>query len=156
MKQPDPHVAFDENHDAIQVTPFPYEDIDEALGFIREAPPEAREQAAELLRQLLAWCFRRNTSLRAAAVKLVCIASGLRPDTLGDRSMGEIAAEFGITKQAMSAQSRAFGDAFGIRFARGRSKEAREHMARARIGGPNRNIQHQQKENHALTAHPTA
>jgi hypothetical protein len=151
MKQLDPHVGFDENHDAIQVTPFPYDDIDEALGFIHQSPPTARQEAAELFRQLATWCFRGNKPLRVATAKFAAIAGGLRPDLLGDRTLEEIAIELGCTKQNLSHQSSKFTEAFGIRFARCRSKEARAHMARARIGGPNRNIQHQQKENHALT-----
>lgn len=136
------NVAFDESHhELIGTTDFDFGAVDEALGFIHRSPPEAREQAAELFRQLAAWCFRGNRPLRASLVRFVAIVAGLRPDLLGNRSGRDLAAELGCTKQNLSHQSAKFSDVFGIQFARCRSKEARAHMARARIGGPNRNIQ---------------
>jgi hypothetical protein len=148
------HIGFSEDHhELVGTTDFDFGAVDEALGFIHESRPAARQEAAELFRQLAAWCFRGDKPLRAAAVRFVAIVSGLRPDLVGDRTMKEIASEFGITKQAMSAQSAKFSDAFGIKFARCRSKEAREHMARARIGGPNRNIQSHQTK-HDETRNP--
>jgi hypothetical protein len=134
------HVGFSvEAHGAIQTVDFDFEAVDEALGFVRKAPPTAREQAAELFRQLATWCFRGNRPLRTATMKFAVIVGGLRADLLGDRTMGEIATELGCTKQNMAHQSAKFQDAFGIKFARSRSKEAREHMRRARLGGPARN-----------------
>jgi hypothetical protein len=141
MRQMPEHLAFaEDHHQLIGSVDFNFDDVDEALGFIRKASPSAREEAACLVRELMTWCYRGNRPLRAAAVKLACVASGLRPDMLGDRTLGEIAAEFGISKQGMAAQSRRFSDAFGFKFARSRSTESRAKMAAARRGGPNRNI----------------
>jgi hypothetical protein len=53
--------------------------------------------------------------------------------------MGEIAIELHCTKQNLAHQAVQFQDAFGIKFARCRSKEARAAMRQARLGGPNRN-----------------
>ena len=145
--QPIEHVAFDsDNHEhatAIGTCDFDFEAVDQALGFIRKARPSARQEAAELFRQLATWCFQGDKPLRVAAMKFSVIASGLRPELLGDRTMGEIATEFNCTKQNLAHQAAKFQDAFGIKFARCRSKEAREHMRKARIGGPNRNVKHE-------------
>jgi hypothetical protein len=72
-------------------------------------------------------------------VKFVTIISGLRPELLGDRPGIDLAAELGISKQALTRQSLRFQDAFNIKFSRSRSKDQRERMAAARRGGPNRN-----------------
>jgi hypothetical protein len=139
MKQLAEHVAFDESHEVMQSVDFNFDGVDEALGFIHRSPPESREQAAELFRQLAAWCFPGNQPLRSAMVKFTAIVSGLRPELLDNRGGSELAAELGVTKQALSAASVKFSDAFGIQFSRGRLPEARQRMADARLGGPNRN-----------------
>jgi len=151
------HVAFSESDQAlIGSEEFPWEtvfsDLDEPLKAIREAPPTARQEAAELFRQLASWCFRGDKPLRTATMKFAVIIAGIRPDLPGDRTMGEIAIELGCTKQNLAHQAVKFQDAFGIRFARCRSKEAREHMRKARIGGPNRNVKHGEIK----TTHPTS
>lgn len=123
----------------VESVEFDFDGIDEALGFIHRTPPQAREQAAELFRNLTAWCFTDGQPLRAALVKWIAIVSGLRPDLLENRSGRELAAELGVTKQALSRQAIRFCDAWQIQFARCRLKESRERMAAARRGGPNRN-----------------
>jgi hypothetical protein len=145
--QPFEHVAFDsDNHEhatAIGTTDFDFEqvfaDLDEPLKAIRKARPSARQEAAELFRQLATWCFQGGKPLRVATMKFAVIIGGLRADLLGSRTMTEVAIELGCTKQNLAHQSVKFEDAFGIKFSRCRSKEAREHMATARRGGPNRN-----------------
>lgn len=149
------HVALDpddpEHRRAVGVTDFPYEqvfnDLDEVAGAIAETPPTPRAQAGELLRQILTWCCGANgtRSLRSATVRFVALTSGLRPEILRDRTGGDLARELGITKQALSAQAVKFEDAFKIKFARCRSKEARTRMARARVGGLNHNLGANQK-----------
>ena len=139
MHQHQEHTAFDpETHGAIQTVDFNFDDVDEALGYIHHSPPSAREQAAELFRNLATWCFR-GQQLRPGLVKLIAVISGLRPDLLDNRTEPDLARELGVTKQALSRQSLKFQDAWRIKFARSRSKEGREHMAAARRGGPNRN-----------------
>jgi hypothetical protein len=134
------HVTFDETHHQFVGTEnFDFDAVDEALGFIAEAPPSAREQAAELLRRLLTWCFNHRGSLRSALIRFTAISAGLRPDLLENRSGRELASALGVTKQAFAHASLKFSDAFGIKFARSRSKEDREHMRAARLGGPCRN-----------------
>jgi hypothetical protein len=140
MKMLDEHVGFDDHHQLIRTTDFSFNDVDAALGFIHQSPPEARELAAEMFRQIMDWCFRSNRSLRVATAKFSVIAGGLRPNLLGDRTMDQIASELGVTKQLLSHYSLKFSDAFQLKFARSRSAEAREHMATARRGGPARNI----------------
>jgi len=139
-KEPFPeHVAWDVvEHEAVATTDFDFDGVDEALGFIHQAPPPARREAAELLRRLATWCFTGH-GLRPAMVKLVAIFGGLRPDLLQDRSGQDLARELGVSKAAISKQTVRFEDAFQMKFARGRSKEARRNMAAARIGGPCRN-----------------
>jgi hypothetical protein len=139
--QPTDHVAFDTDaHGAIQTTEFDFDAVDEALGFVHQSPPEAREQAAELFRNLMAWCFADGRPLRASMVRFTAICAGLRPDLLDNKTGHELALELNVTKQAMSRQAVRFEDAFGFKFARSRSKESRQRMAAARRGGPNRNL----------------
>jgi hypothetical protein len=116
-----------------------FSDLDEPLALIRKASPSARKEAAELFRALAAWCFSGHCQLHPAVVKFVAIISGLRPDLLGDRPGIDLAAELGVSKQALTRQSLRFQDAFNIKFSRSRSKDQRERMAAARRGGPNRN-----------------
>jgi hypothetical protein len=155
------HVGFDadnlENH-AVCVTNFDFDAVDEALGFIHQAPPPVREQAAELFRALASWCFRGNRPLRCGMVKFVAIVAGLRPEILQDRSGQDLSTELGITKQALTHQSLRFADAWGFHFARSRSKEGRERMAAARRGGPNRNLGANKKkaQNEATRSHHAA
>jgi hypothetical protein len=134
------HVGFDESHHQyVGTTDFPFDEIDQALGFVHESPPAAREQAAELFRTLATWCFSGSKSLRASMVKFVAIAAGIRPDLLDNRSLRELASELGCTKQNLAHQAVKFSDAWGTKFARSRSKEGRQRMAAARRGGPCRN-----------------
>jgi hypothetical protein len=149
MRQLAEHVAYSvEEHGAIQTVDFPFSDIDEALGYIHHTPPSGRAMAGELLRQLLIWCCGSNgtRSLRSATTRFVAVVSGLRPEILLDRTGRDLACELGISRQALSHQAVKFEDAFGIKFARCRSKEARQRMAAARRGGPNRNTQHQSND----------
>ena len=154
MKQLAEHVAFDASHEVMQSVDFNFDGVDEALGFIHRSPPQAREQAAELFRELMTWCFSGNMSLRSSLVKFTAIACGLRPDLLGNRSGRELATELGITKQGLSRQSVKFEDAWGIQFSRGRLKESRERMAAARRGGPNRNTRphHPARNGHEINS----
>jgi hypothetical protein len=154
------HVAFDlddpEHHQAVGVTSFDFDAVDEALGFIHKARPSAREEAAELFRNLATWCFVGNRPLRCGMVKFIAIIAGLRPELLQDRSGQDLAAELGVTKQSLAHQSLLFSDAWGIKFARSRSKEGREHMRNSRLGGPCRNRGKEKAQNEAITTHPTA
>ena len=138
-----PHSAFAQDHEAVMTTDFDCEqvfhDIDEPLNLIRKARPSSRKEAAELFRVLATWCFPGRGRLHPAVVKFVTIISGLRPELLGDRPGIDLAAELGISKQALTRQSLRFQDAFNIKFSRSRSKDQRERMAAARRGGPNRN-----------------
>jgi hypothetical protein len=137
---PDVHAGWEGEHELVPSVEFNYDSVEEALGIIRAVPRDARAQAAEVLRQLMAWCFKGDPPLRSALVKFTMIVAGLRPEILGNRTMKELAIEIGITKQGMSKQSVNFQDAFGIQFSRSRSKEGRDHMADARRGGPPRNF----------------
>jgi hypothetical protein len=154
------HVGFDadnpEHNQAVCVTNFDFDAVDEALGLIHQAPPPVREEAAELFRALASWCFRGNRPLRSGMVKFVAIVAGLRPELLQDRSGQDLATELNITKQALAHQSLRFSDAFGFHFARSRSKEGRERMAAARRGGANRNHGKQKACNEATRSHHAA
>jgi hypothetical protein len=136
-------------HRAIQTDPngrtefiaavdFDYGKVDEALGFIRDASPDARAEAAEILGKVIAYCFGPTGRLRQACVRFVVLAAGLRPDLLQDRTYEQLGRELGVTKQSVSKCAIRVSKAFGIQFARGRLPEARQHMAEARRGGPYR------------------
>jgi hypothetical protein len=150
---PDDHAAWQkvsgENYaELTQTSDFNFDDIDTALGLVEEAPPAARAQAGELVRQIFAYCFKSRQgkpNLKTAAAKLAAIGAGLRPDAFDDATQGELAAQLGLTKAALSKTSVKFQDAFGIKFARSRSKEARQRMAAKRLGGPDRH-HHDTKE----------
>ena len=134
------HQAFEDGtSEKVSTVEFDYESVDVALGFISETPKEARAMAAELCGQLLAWCFGRHYNPHAAMVRFVAAAGGLRPDLQQNLSFEKLADALGVTKQALCHQSRRFQAAWGIKFSRSRSKVGREHMAAARLGGPNRN-----------------
>lgn len=135
------HVAFADG-ELTQSTDFDYAEIDRALGLVEAAPPDARQQAGEVLRQIFAYCFqsKRKLNLRTAAAKLAVIGAGLRPDALADESQTELAASLGLTKAALSKASVKFQDAFGIKFSRSRSSDARAAMRASRLaqGGVSR------------------
>ena len=135
------HVAFDHG-ELTQSTDFDFDEIDRALGLVADAPPDARQQAGELVRQIFAYCFKskRKLNLRTAAAKLAVIGAGLRPDALADESQTELAASLGLSKAALSKASVKFQDAFGVKFSRSRSSAARAAMRAARLaqGGVNR------------------
>jgi hypothetical protein len=128
------HVAFADG-ELTQSTDFDYAEVDRALGLVEAAPPDARQQAGELVRQIFTYCFqsKRKLNLRTAAAKLAVIGAGLRPDALADESQTELAASLGLTKAALSKASVKFQDAFGVKFQRSRSSAARAHMAAARL-----------------------
>jgi len=141
MRQEQEHVAYDAaTHSSIHTVDFNFDAVDEALGYIEQAPPSAREEAALLFRRLASWCFADKRPLKSSMVRLMAIFAGLRPELLDNRSGRELADELQISKQALAHQAVRFADAFQFRFARGRSKEARARMSLARIGGPNRNV----------------
>jgi len=135
---------FEQDHGAFadglltQTSDFNYDEIDRALGLVEAAPPDAREQAGELVRQIFAYCFKgkRGLNLRTATAKFVVIAAGLRPDVLGDESQTELAANLGLTKAALSKANVKFQDAFGFKFQRSRSADARAKMRAVRLANP--------------------
>jgi len=129
------HIAFEAPGEAIQTTDFNFDDVDKALGLIKETPPDAKQVAAELFSKILNWCFAaRGQSLKAAAGKFAVVAAGLRPDLVNDLTFEQIGAQLDITKQAVSKNAVLFQQAFGFTFARCRSAEARQAMARSQIG----------------------
>jgi hypothetical protein len=135
------HAAFDASGVVVQTTHFDFDEVDRALGLVEIAPIEARQQAAELVRELFVWCFKsnkRHAPLRTASARFAVIAAGLRPDLLSDDSQTELAQRLGMTKAALSKASVRFQDAFGIKFSRSRSLSARASMRARRLGGPAR------------------
>ena len=134
------HAAFAATGEAVQVVDFDFDEVDRALGLVKETPPDAREQAGELIRQLMAYCFPagRKLNLRTAAAKFAAIGAGLRPDALSNASQTALAENLGLTKAALSKASVKFQDAFKIKFARSRPLSSRAKMRARRLGGPDR------------------
>jgi hypothetical protein len=129
------HAGFADG-ELVQAQEFDFAAVDEALGLVESTPPDARQQAGELVRQLFAYCFsQRKLDLRTAAAKLAVIGAGLRPDALDDKTQTELARQLGLTKAAMSKASVKFQDAFCIKFSRSRSVSARAKMRARRLGG---------------------
>ena len=133
------HVGFDAA-EVVQTTDFDFAEVDRALGLVEETPPDARQQAGELVRQLFAYCFKSKgkVNLKTAAAKFAIIGAGLRPDALNDETQTKLAARLGLTKAAISKASVKFQSAFGIKFRRSRSVSARAKMRARRLGGPAR------------------
>jgi len=139
--QEEDHAGVDTDGAVIQTVDFDYDGVDAALGLVKAASLTAREEAGELVRELVSFCFagkRGRTSLRTAAARLAVIAGGLRPDLLEDATQGELAAELGLTKAALSKMAVNFSDEYQVKFSRSRSAEARASMRAARLGGPDR------------------
>jgi hypothetical protein len=135
---PDTDGGFSPEDGAVPAVEFSFDEIDALLGTIHKTPRDARKQAAELFRQIMAWCFAGNPPLQTALVKVVSVTAGLRPELLGDRTLEELAKKIGVTKQAMSKSMLTFGDEFNFHFTRGRSQKARENMAAAMTGNQHR------------------
>lgn len=127
---------------------FPFDDIDAALGVVEAAAPDSRQEAAHVLRELVTWCFQTHArhGLRTATVRFTAITAGLRPDILSDRTLEDLAVEVGCTKANLSKACLKFADAFGVKFARSRSRTARSHMARAATGHAPTNIRKKQAQ----------
>ena len=140
------HVALDHG-ELTQSTDFDFDEVDRALGLVEAAPPDARQQAGELVREIFEFCFKARgkkfsaSELKTAAMRFAIVVSGLRPDILNDATHGELAKRLSRTKAAASKASVKFEDKHGFQFARSRSLQAREAMRVARLaqGGVPRN-----------------
>jgi len=111
-------------------------DLDEALGLVVKATPDARREAADVLHRVFQWCYPRNgkTDLRTAAARLAALVSGISPDVLDGKTLGEMATELGRTKAALSKTNVHAERHFGIHFPRSRSDTSRARMAAAQLG----------------------
>lgn len=120
---------FEQDHGAFadglltQTTDFDYDEIDRALGLVEAAPPDVRQQAGELVRELFQFCFGANRKklcahwLRTATLRFAVVASATRPEILNDLTHGEIASQLGLTKAAASKALVLFEDKHGIKLA---------------------------------------
>lgn len=127
------HAGIGEHGEIEPAIQFDYGAVDELAGTISACPVEAREQAAEIIAQVFAWCFdtRPPNHLRQASARLAVIVSGLRPDICG-MTLQQIAEQCGYAgKQSISKIASAFTMAFGLQFSRSRNAQARQHMAEA-------------------------
>ena len=139
----DDHVAY-VNGQLEPYEDFPFDEIErreteQLFGFVKDAPEDVRQLAAELWGQTLAWMWTQ-AGIKSATIKLVALTAGLRPDLLGDRAYLQLANEMGVTKAAIPAQSIRFQTIFGVKVARSRSEEGRANMRAARLnqGGVSR------------------
>jgi hypothetical protein len=137
------HAASVAPGEFVQTTDFPYDaiceterELDEALGLVAKATPDARREAADVLHQVFQWCFPRNgkTDLRTAAARLAVFVSGLNPRVLDGKTLEEMATELDRTKAALSKTNVHAERHFGIHFTRSRSDTSRAHMAAAQLG----------------------
>lgn len=129
------HAAYDASSHLEQICDFDFGAVDEALAAITETPIDARQMAAEMFRRIAVWVWSgRNVSLQRATVRFAVITAGVMPDLIDDPTYSEIGKATGLTKAAVSKQALLFQDTFGIKFARSRSKEARENMAQSQMG----------------------
>jgi hypothetical protein len=132
------HAGFD-GTEMTQTADFDFDEIDRALGLVEAAPPDARQQAAEVLREIFQFCFAaprkkfNGKHLKTAALRLAVIVSALRPDAFDQASHGQLAGRLGLCKAAASKACVAFEDKHQIKFARTRSESARQAMRAARL-----------------------
>ena len=131
--------SFGQNHgsqhqDGLHSIEFNFNEVDPLLSEIEQAPLDARQQAADLLARIFDYCWRGDGEhrTRTAAARFAVIVRGIRPDIVELNSC-EIAAELGVTKQAISKLAVGVEDAFGLKFAHCRSKRGRENMRRAQL-----------------------
>lgn len=141
------HAGFADG-ELVQAQEFDFAAVDEALGLVESTPPDARQQAGEVLRELFQFCFGTQRKklgakeLKTAAMRFAVIVSSLRPDVCNQATHGELAKHLGRTKAAASKALVAFEDRHGIQFARSRRADGRAAMRAARLaqGGVNRNL----------------
>ena len=130
------HAGHEAPGEVIQTTDFDFGAVDEALGIFEDAPPDARQQAAEVLQNIWRWLYAKGgqTPLRTAAAKLGVLVSGFSPDTLDGATLETMADELGVTKSAMSKINVTTQKRFSLMFPRSRSDESKAHMAAAAMG----------------------
>ena len=93
--------------------------------------------AGEIMRGILSYVFadRKDSNgqprLDVAFRRFVCVTWLLRPELLGNITLTELAPELGVTKAALSAMIRRFGDTYGIRNAFQKLEGAREAYSQA-------------------------
>ena len=133
--------AFDPTTGSLTETvEFDYAAIDEALGHVEQATPDARHEAAELLAKLFffVWGGPRTDgkltkqNLRCALARFSIVGGAIRRDLVPE-TFDEIAAVVGTTKQNLSVHSRRFCEAFNFETSRGRTAESRAAMRRAAL-----------------------
>lgn len=103
-----------------------------------EAPEETDfSVAAEIMRGVFTHVFDANTTsgaaprLDVAFRRFVCVVWLLRPELLGNTSLAKLAPQLSVTRVALSAMIRKFGDHYGIRNVFQKREGAREIYAQA-------------------------
>jgi len=129
------HVGFTDGHEAVQTADFDFAGVSALLGEVERAPEDAREQAGEVLRRILIWCFSGpRVRLKTAAAKFAALVACVNPDILGAKMFKDIGRELRLTKGAISRHAVDFEKAFHFQASRCRSETARAAMAKAQIG----------------------
>jgi hypothetical protein len=142
--RPDPefdYVGFSELGQHEKTVDFDWRTVNEACGAVKASPDDARAQAAELFARLMQWIWDGNkVSLHRATVRLAVLTAGVKPQLIGDFTYAEIAAQTGLTKQAVNKTAKKFERAFNFKFSRSRPKLSCERMRDRAIGHAPTNV----------------
>lgn len=131
------HLAFNGQGCLEPITEFNFDEIDRLLADAKVAFDEPTPDLADAFAEILDWCWQgpknKNRHVRSASLKFATMSALLRPELAGNKSYKEIAAEFGVTKQRLSAIAQEFQERFGIHFRRSRREGACESMRQSRL-----------------------
>lgn len=139
------HAAYTAPGQLVPVVDFPFAQIDEALGFVKQADADTKTLAAELFGRVMMWVWKKPNTLKIATARFSVLTAALRPDLLDNRTWEQIGDELRLTKQAICKHARVAQKAFNIKFQRTRRQASCALMRAARLGGPNR---HHHKARH--------
>jgi hypothetical protein len=116
---------------------FDFDEVDQALGFVKHSPVAVREMAAELFQKIMFFVWGgKGVQLERSMLKFTAISSAIRPELVGNKTYEEIGQYFGVTKAAVCKIAKKFERAFNFKASRGRSEEHCATFAAAQKGHP--------------------
>jgi hypothetical protein len=91
---------------------FPFEEVFADLD--GERTPDG-DRAAEAMRQLMAWVVGGRTTQAHIAARALVMTWTTRPESLGGKSLSQLARDVGISSDVMHRTSADFSRTFGVR-----------------------------------------
>lgn len=126
-------------HGVREIEPAYQPDIAGEIDGDREEPESDFTVAAELLREILAFCFayrgdKPQPDLRVAFTRFVCVVWLTRPELLNNVSLMQLGPQLGYTRANLSKLIRDFGDRLGgLRNRLQKTESARRAYAEAQL-----------------------